>query len=174
MAWEYILFDIETDGVNPKQIYMIAMYDMVSGERKSYVGLDQVCEAIQILDNAKAVCGHAIKFFDCAVIEQMTERAVTFPANKTIDTLEMSKSLAKEMKSHGLKAWGEVLGLPKLEQPDFDAGFTDEWIPYCERDVDLNWLVFVDLLERLLQEYKPDNLPHKFQAITPYLMEAAK
>lgn len=152
---------------------MIVLYDMISGERKTFVGLDKVCEAIQILDEATMVCGHAIKFFDCAVIERMTEKTVSFPASKTIDTLEMSKHLA-EMKSHGLKSWGELLGLAKLEQPDFDAGFTDEWIPYCERDVDLNWLVFLDLLEKLLQRYTVDNLPHKFKALTGYLAEAAQ
>jgi hypothetical protein len=50
---------------------------------------------------------------------------------------------------HGLKEWGGVLGLPKLEQPNFDAGFTEEWIPYCERDVELNCKVFLVLLEKL-------------------------
>ena len=173
MAWAYIIFDIETDGVNPKEIYMICMTDVVTWESKTYVGLEQVCEAIQVLDNAKMVCGHAIKFFDCAVIERLTENAVSFPATKTVDTLEMSKHLAKEMRAHGLKAWGEVLGLPKLEQPDFDAGFSEEWIPYCERDVELNVKVFLNLLERLLTVHQPSNLPHKFQALQHYLAEAA-
>ncbi len=173
MAWDYILFDIETDGLNPKVIHMISMTDLITMEQKSYVGMDQVCRAIQILDEARMVCGHAIKYFDCAVIETMTEGVIKFPASKTIDTLELSKSLAKEMKSHGLKAWGEVLGFPKLTQPDFDAGFTDEWIPYCERDVDLNVKVFLILLERLLTSYREDNLPQRWSALSNYLAEAA-
>ena len=173
MAWEYILFDIETDGLNPKFIHMISMSDLITMERKSFVGLDEVCKAIQILDEAKMVAGHAIIFFDCAVIEKMTEDAVTFPALKTVDTLEMSRSLAKDMRAHGLKAWGEKLGFPKLEQPDFDKGFTEEWIPYCERDVDLNVKVFFLLLERLLEEYQQDNLPQRWSALTGYLAEAA-
>lgn len=174
MAWEYILFDIETDGLNPKIIHMISMTDLISMERKSYVGLDEVCRAIQILDEAKVVFGHAIKFFDCAVIEEMTEKTITFPAIKTVDTLDMSRHLMKEMKAHGLKAWGEVLDFPKLEQPDFDKGFDESWIPYCERDVDLNVKVLFVLIEKLLEKYAVDNLPHQFQALTQYLTEAAK
>ncbi len=173
MAWEYILFDIETDGLKPKFIHMISMTDLVSWESKSFVGMDQVCEAIQILDNAKMVVGHAVNYFDCAVIEMMTEGVIKFPATKTIDTLEMSRHLCKDMRAHGLKEWGSVLGLPKLEQPDFDAGFTDEWIPYCERDVELNCKVFLVLLDKLLAKYKVDDLPHKWRSLTTYLAEAA-
>lgn len=171
MAWDFVLFDIETDGLKPKHIHMMCATDLVSWQSKTFVGLDQVTEGIQLLDQAKMVVGHAINYFDCPVVEAMTENIITFPKTKCIDTLEMSRHLCPEMREHGLKAWGKVMGLPKLEQPNFDAGFTEEWIPYCERDVELNCKVFVHLLEKLLHRY-PEELPHKWQALKGYLVAA--
>lgn len=172
MAWKYILFDIETDGLNPKHIHMVSMTCLTTWENKSFVGLDEVCKAIQLLDEAEMVAGHAINFFDCPVIEEMTEKTIRFPISKTLDTLELSKHLVS-MRAHGLKAWGEVLDCPKLEQPDFDAGFNESWIPYCERDVELNCKVFVHLLEKLMEKYPDLVFPQRFEVLSKYLAEVA-
>jgi DNA polymerase III alpha subunit (gram-positive type) len=171
MAWDYVLFDIETDGLKPKHIHMMCMTDLVTWENKTLVGLDEVTLGIQMLDEAKMIVGHAINYFDCPVVEAMTENLIKLPRMKCVDTLEMSKHLCPEMRAHGLKEWGAVLGLPKLEQPNFDAGFTEEWIPYCERDVELNCKVFLVLLEKLFQRY-PEELPHKWQALREYMVAA--
>ena len=60
MAWDYVLFDIETDGLRPKHIHMMCMTDLVTWENKTLVGLDEVTLGIQMLDEAKMVVGHAI------------------------------------------------------------------------------------------------------------------
>ena len=172
MAWEFVCFDIETDGLKPKHIHMISMTDLVTWESRSFVGLEEVAEAIDILDKAIMVVGHAINYFDCPVIEVMTESAVTFAKTKCVDTLEMSRHLMEAMRAHGLEAYGELLGLPKMTKPDFDAGFDDSWIPYCERDVELNCKVFLYLLEKLLEKY-PEELPHKWQILREYLATVA-
>lgn len=169
MAWEYVIFDIETDGLDPSVIHVLCMTCLVTWESKTFVGTDQVAEGLLILDNAKMVAGHAIKVFDCPVIEKLTEKAVIFPYKKTIDTLELSRHLTN-MRANGLKAWGEKLGLPKLEQPPFDQGFDNTWIPYCERDVELNVKVFNYLLEKLIEKYGLE-IPERYQALVEYVKE---
>ncbi len=143
---EYLLFDIETNGFKPDTIFMIVITNLLSGERKTYIGNDEVAIAISRLMDARMLVGHGIKKFDIPVIEKLS--GAVFDA-ELVDTVIMSRDLC-DFKKHGLEAWGELIGLPKLPSPDFTK-FTPEMVPYCERDVDLNVLVFETLVDVLVE-----------------------
>lgn len=147
---EYLCFDIEANGLKPDEIFMIVITDLLTRERKTYVGLDEVCQAIARLMEARMVVGHGIKIYDLKVMKKLA--GANFDDVIAVDTVEMSRDLC-ELKNHKLETWGEMVGLPKLPSPPFDV-FTEQMVPYCERDVDLNVLVFDTLVEVLLEGEK--------------------
>jgi DNA polymerase I-like protein with 3'-5' exonuclease and polymerase domains len=51
---------------------------------------------------------------------------------------------------HSLANWGSILGLPKIDFTDFDAGWSETMQEYCIRDVD----VLEKVYHRLLEEQK--------------------
>lgn len=164
--WEYILFDLECDGFKPKRIWCLCMIDLITRERESFVGPERIAVAILRLQAAKLLVGHNIKSFDIRVIEKIMEGAVTFDRERILDTLHLSKALAK-MDDHKLDSWGEILGLPKLETPFSFYRFDPRMVPYCERDVDLNLQVFLALWA-LMEARHGDKLPSKWSMLTEY------
>lgn len=165
-SWEYILFDLECDGFKPKQIWCICMIDLITREKASFVGADQIAQAIFRLQAAKMIAGHNIKTFDVRVIEKITEGAVQFDRNKILDTLYLSKALVK-MDDHKLESWGEILGVPKLSTPFSFYRYDPRMVPYCERDVDLNLEVFLALWA-LLEGRHGQTLPPKWQILKEF------
>lgn len=161
------MFDLECNGLNPNTIYMISMTCLISGEKRTFVGVDEVPEAIAILADADALIGHSIRSFDCKVIEKLTENLIKFDQLKILDTVEMSRALARDMPNHKLATWGEILGIEKLEQPPFGE-FTPAMIPYCERDVEVNVHIFYALIE-LLKEKHGTTIPLRWKIVEDYL-----
>lgn len=151
----YLLFDIECDGFYPNTIFVIVIYDLVHRRRQTYVGLDEVAEAIHRLTEARMVAGHFIRGFDLPVIKRLTGAVVE--KDRTVDTVTLSKKLC-DLKDHKLATWGEIVGLEKLDSPLFES-FTPEMVPYCERDVDVNVLVFDVLLELLIETEQVRDYP---------------
>ena len=144
---EFLLFDVEANGFKPDTIWMIVVTNLLTRKRDTYVGLDEVAKAIDRLSKARMVVGHAIKNYDLKVFKNLV--GVEIAHDRAVDTLELSKKLCN-LKRHGLEYWGSLVGLPKLKSPRFDI-FTEAMVPYCERDVDLNVMVF-DVLVDLLVE----------------------
>lgn len=163
---EWLLFDVEANGFKPDTIWMVVITNLLTRKRDTYVGLDQVAVAIDRLVNARMVSGHYIKGYDLKVFNNLC--GVTIPHDKVIDTLELSRNLC-DLPKHGLEYWGDLLGLPKLKQPRFDV-FTESMVPYCERDVDLNVLVF-DVLFDLVTE---KNLWEQYPLLAEYNLALAE
>ncbi len=164
--WEYVLFDLECNGFKPDKIWVICMIDLITRERKSFVGMEAIAEAIMILQDAKLLVGHNIKTFDVRVIEKIMEGAVSFDRDRVLDTLYLSKALVK-MDNHHLEAWGEILGVPKLDTPFGWFKFDPRMVPYCERDVDLNLEVFLALWA-LMEQRHGQKIPPKWKMLTEF------
>ena len=148
------------------------MIDLISRERKTCVGAEQIAQAIDLLQNAEMLVGHNIKSFDIRIIEKIMEGTVTFDRDKVIDTLHLSKALTK-MDNHKLDGWGEILGLEKLSTPFSFYRFDRRMIPYCERDVDLNLKVFLALWS-LMEARHGEKIPSKWQKLNEYREELSK
>lgn len=164
--WEYVLFDLECDGFKPTRIWVIVLLDLITRERKAFVGMDAIAQALLLLQDAKLLVGHNIKSFDCRVIEKLTENAIQFDRDRILDTLHLSKALVK-MDDHKLDSWGQILGLPKLETPFGFFKWDPRMVPYCERDVDLNLQVFLALWA-IMEKRHGEKLPSKWQMLTEY------
>lgn len=137
---ESILFDIETDGLNPTQIHCIGILSLDTLEYQDYYK-DTLVDGIIRIDEAGIITGHNVKGFDCLVIERLTEGLVHFDYKNIIDTLDLSRALMPGLPNHKLKTWGHMLGYPKFEFDQF-ATLTDEMLLYMKRDILLNYKVF--------------------------------
>jgi hypothetical protein len=99
---------------------------------------------------------------------------------KFVDTLYLSQCLDPDIDGHSLEAWGLRLGIEKIDYHEVakdngvipkDAKKGDEFLVYhelmdiyCERDVDINILLFWKLWEKFCSWYKFDNeLPDHFK-----------
>src|SRR5690606_27975519 len=98
-----------------------------------------------------------------------------------IDTLYLSQYVEPDADGHSLEAWGDRLGLEKIDfyQASKDSGIIpkdakkgEEFLQhselmdiYCERDVDVNILIFKNLWDRFCNFYevKDGELPPHFK-----------
>ena len=88
--------------------------------------------------------------FDAPVLRDVW--GVTLYPSQVIDTLVMSRLYKPDIEGgHSLKAWGKRLRGDdgKIDFDDFDGGFCDEMVTYCERDVDLTRDLYNFLLTEL-------------------------
>jgi DNA polymerase III alpha subunit (gram-positive type) len=134
---EILVGDLETDGFDPSQIWVVGILNLETDEYKSYTG-DDIAEGLCRLADADLVVGHNFKKYDAAVIEKLSHGVIKIDHDKIDDTWELSRELFPELPNHKLETWGEILGSPKIKYNKGFAKFHPEMLPYCEQDVRLN------------------------------------
>jgi DNA polymerase-1 len=142
---EYLLGDIETNGLKPDRIWMVGIIDLVTDEYTAYIGDDEVPVGLMRLAEAELVVGHNFKGYDAPVIKRLSDGLIDL--TRVEDTLDLSRRLFPNRSSHSLEAWGLEFGYPKLHFKDFSK-FSPEMVPYCERDVRLNKRLYEFLLDK--------------------------
>jgi len=134
-----LVFDIETDGLDPSVIWCLVAQDEHGKFHHFYE--DTLQEGIKFLQKADRLIGHNILGYDIPVIKKLTGIDL-YQSDKVIDTLVLSRLLNPTREGgHSIGKWGPKLGLPKKDSPEWSA-FTKEMLSYCERDVDINYKLF--------------------------------
>ena len=134
-----LLFDIETDSLNPTTIWCIAAYDVDNQVMHSFKP-DSIDQGIELLQKADKLIGHNIIGFDIPVVKNLT--GVDLWDKKLTDTLVLSRLFNPTREgSHSLESWGYRLGHNKIEFEDFE-NYSEEMLTYCENDVMLNFRVY--------------------------------
>ena len=142
-----LVFDIETDGLDASVIWCIVAKDIDTNQVHSFCP-KRIEEGLELLEKSKLLIGHNIVGFDIPVLKKLT--GMSFKDKKVIDTLVLSRLANPERDGHGLKPWGFRLDYHKgsMEEEDFNE-YTPEMLEYCINDVELNTLVFQELLKEL-------------------------
>lgn len=163
-----LVFDIETDGLDPSVIWCLVAQDE-QGKFYHYYE-DTLDEGIKFLQKADMLIGHNILGYDIPVIKKLTGIDL-YHSDKVIDTLVLSRLFNPTREGgHSIAKWGYKLGLPKKDSPEWSA-FTKEMLSYCERDVDINYKLFNYLKKESLGFSKECiNLEHK----VTYILEQQK
>ncbi len=131
-----LVFDIETDGLNPSVIWCLVAQDVIS-EKFYHFYEDTLNEGIKFLQQADTLIGHNILGYDIPVIKKLTGVDL-YNSDKIIDTLVLSRLLNPTREGgHSIAKWGYKLGVPKKDSPEWSS-FTKEMLSYCERDVAIN------------------------------------
>jgi DNA polymerase I-like protein with 3'-5' exonuclease and polymerase domains len=133
-----LVFDIETNGLQPTKIFCLSVLDVDTKEQFDFPP-SAVEEGIELLESADKLIGHNIIGFDIPVVERLG--GVDLMNKKLIDTLVLSRLFNPIRASHGLKAWGNTLGFPKIEFSDYGR-YSEDLMKYCAQDVFVNYKVY--------------------------------
>jgi DNA polymerase-1 len=134
-----LVFDIETDGLNPSVIWCLVAQDELGKFYHFYE--DTLQEGIKFLQKADRLIGHNILGYDIPVIKKLTGIDL-YHSDKVVDTLVLSRLLNPTREGgHSIAKWGFKLGLPKKDSPEWTE-FSKEMLSYCERDVEINYKLF--------------------------------
>ena len=133
-----LVFDIETDGLDPHKIFCISAIDVDTQEQKNF-DVSNVCNGLAYLMQADKLIGHNIIGFDIPAIKKLYR--VDLSDKKIVDTLVLSRLFNPVRASHSLEAWGYKLGFQKIDFDKYDK-YSEEMMEYCANDVQLNLKVY--------------------------------
>ena len=138
-----LVFDIETNGLNPSIIWCICgikddkMFTLEMPDKQAWECL---------MEGVTEVIGHNIIRYDIPVVERLLGVSIEC---KIIDTLVMSRLYNPQLEGgHSLAAWGERLKFPKGDYHDWTA-LTPEMVEYCQQDVRVTECLYQTLKQEL-------------------------
>ena len=158
-----VVLDIETDDINATVIHCIAAQDLDTGVVDTWYGED-IKNFPAWSDTVDVFIMHNGVSFDAPVVNRLTGSKI--PLSKVRDTLIMSQLYDPSLEGgHSLAAWGERLGMSKIDFNDF-SGFSQEMLTYCIRDVEVTSKLYNYLIPHL-KKYsgKSIQLEHQVRAI---------
>ena len=163
-----LIFDIETDGLEPNTVWCIVTLDIDSGVFATYVD-GQFGDFNKAVAAADEVIGHNIIGYDIPACEKLL--GTVFTATKVTDTLVLSRLANPQRQAHSLGAWGETLGFPKGDYSDW-TNFNPEMLAYCKQDVTVNNEMYKAVLKEL-EGFAPSSieLEHDVMRITQEQMK---
>lgn len=149
----YSIFDIETDGLLPtvSKIHCLSYRTYENGTLLDKNTLFSETDIRHYFEEQEVVIGHNLIIYDLPVLEKIY--GIKVSKNKVIDTLGLSWYLYVGRKSHGLESWGEELGVKKPKIEDWKNLSCVEYANRCERDVEINELLFLKQIELLKKLY---------------------
>lgn len=150
---KYSIFDIETDGLLPtvSKIHCLSYRTYENGTLLDKNTLFSEADIRHYFEEQETLIGHNILVYDLPVLEKIY--GIKVSKNKVIDTLGLSWYLYVGRKSHGLESWGEELGVEKPKIEDWKNLSNEEYANRCERDVEINELLFLKQIELLKKLY---------------------
>lgn len=181
-----IVLDIEANGFifESTKVWTICATNIQTGEKiklnpfKDESAKDQLISFIFKKPNP-TVIGHFILGYDMFVLQNLVD--VKFSVGKDfiegqpvqfVDSLYLSMFLNPDRVGHSVEAFGETLGLPKIDwrEKAIELGLIDknapkgaefmQWHPemdvYCERDVDVNVMLYEYLKKEWFDVYKKE------------------
>ena len=133
-----LVFDIETDGLDPTQIYCMSVFDTETHAQFNFKP-DVISEGLWLLESADKLIGHNIIGFDIPVIKKLC--GIDLSNKKIVDTLVLSRLFNPVRGAHSLEAWGYKLECHKMEFNEYDK-YSEDMLKYCAQDVLLNYKVY--------------------------------
>jgi DNA polymerase-1 len=147
------IWDIEADNLlrDVKQIWCHVFLNINTGEKVKLRPGDTRWR--ELMEESTLIVGHNILGYDFTVLEKL----YGFRRRRDLvvhDTFIMSLVLDYNRfpgGQHSLENWGKALGYEKIHFDDFSR-FSEEMLTYCERDVDLNYKIYQELLISLKKQ----------------------
>jgi DNA polymerase-1 len=161
-----LIFDIETDGLDPEVIHCLVTLDTETGRIRRYNHANEgnFYEGLRQLQEAEVLIGHHITGFDLVAIRKLYPEWTTGAEIK--DTLVYSRLLWPHLReldhqkhwgkkidvtpgSHSLESWGLRLGFEKWTDMTEDKSIFERWSKeledYCQRDVGVTWRLWQEI-----------------------------
>jgi DNA polymerase-1 len=161
-----LVFDLEADGfldtVSKIHCLTIAHQDGEEWAYQHYTDASSeypsLNEGYERLSRADRLVAHNGITYDLPVLAKVAD--VDILAERMVDTLVLSR-LAKPERAggHSLGAWGEVLGVPKVEHDEWEK-WSPEMRIRCDEDVRINVMVYEKLKSMLEAMPEAVNIEH--------------
>ncbi len=159
-----VVFDIETNGTKPTEVWCLVAKVVGSGEHETFIGHElstftSWLEAVGCI----TLIGHNILGFDMPVLKSLLN--IDLDSYKIKDTLVMSRlDNPSRGDGHSLKAWGEYLEYPKDIFHEWDH-YSEEMLSYCIQDVKVSEHLY-QVLKRVDINPEALELEHQVYKIT--------
>lgn len=171
-----IVIDIETTS-DHRTIHCAVTVNVGTGERKLWNRADGLRE---YLEGASLIIGHNIIAFDIPILNKLWRTRI--PLEKCHDTLIVSRLHAPDrLGGHSLAAWGTEMKLPKIDYSMaweevtgrpmkyplecYDNPVFPELFEYCQRDVEVNVLLYKRLEKEVRCSKESIELEHQVAII---------
>lgn len=143
---DYYAIDIETDDLDATVIWCMCWENIRTKETGDCIGEEQV-KAFFDRTRGSYYVGHNIVKFDAPVCNKLADAKLS--VSRVVDTLVLSTLYHPSiLGGHSLDAWGTRIGYEKIKFNDW-AGFSQEMLVYCRRDVEITAELFRRLVTTL-------------------------
>ena len=159
-----LVFDLEANGLYDDKInkdgtvdkaadtiWCIVVKEIDSGEVQKY---ETFCvrDGIKVLEAADELIGHNIIDYDLRLIKKLYPSFK--PKGLILDTMILSQLLNPDRAGgHSLGRYGEELGIKKPEHEDWSQ-FSPEMLHRCTEDVEINHLVYEQLMTEAYEDVR--------------------
>jgi hypothetical protein len=167
-----VVWDLEANGLikDSTEVWCISLKDITNGQKFNLNGSNLTRrEVLRHFEGVTNIIGHNIIAFDIPMIKKFYDIDLIelLGRDKITDTLLWSQVLypdrpmprgcptsitnpvtkkSKKIGPHGLEAWGYRVGHKKIEIHDW-LTYTPDILDRCDVDVDINELVYYELLK---------------------------
>lgn len=143
-----VVFDIETNGLNPDRIWYIVCKEYPSGDEHVFTEADTDI-FMEYSSGVGCWVGHNILWFDCVVLDKLRRGWRGNHSPRCIDTYVLSCLLDHRISGgHSIAAWGERLGEKKVgKEIDDWSQPTPLMLERCISDVRVNYLLYKRFLK---------------------------
>lgn len=129
---DYIVIDIETDGLDASVIWCMGWENVRTKEKGMCTSHEEIEEFLKSNPDACWI-GHNLVKYDAPTINRLVGPLLSL--SKVVDTLILATLYSPSIQGgHSLSAWGERIGIAKDEFNDWSK-LSDEMIAYCHKDV---------------------------------------
>lgn len=143
-----VVFNIEANGLNPKEIWVVTCTDVNTGEIHVFRRPDlQPDPFISYMGDCVCGVGHNVINYDIPCLERLVRG---YQRPKSIcDTLVVSRLLDYSRSGgHSLESWAGTLGLPKGKQPPWTE-FSEDLVNHCLENVSVTLALYKTFLPYL-------------------------
>ena len=168
---KYIVFDVESDNLLDKatKIYCLSYYAS-NGKKGTVTGHAQIKDFFLTLPPDCILIGHNIIRYDIPLCEKILGIKIDLVR---WDTLGLSWYLYPNRLEHGLESFGRDYNMPKIEVKDWVGADLSLYIKRCERDVEINRILWDAQYAYLQQLYLTGNEIRLLHYIT-FKLECAR
>lgn len=165
-----VICDIETDGLDPKQVWVIAVKEVESGDVHIFPRPDlNPSDFVNYSKKVTKWIGHHFIKFDYLTVLKRFKLDTHIDPRAILDTLVCSRLFNfGVVGGHSLDAWATRLGLVKPKVSDWSQGYTDEMKDRVTKDIEINYRLYKFLEKHIKHEAyrRALELEHKLEFIT--------
>lgn len=162
----FTVFDAEANGLHPDKFHCVSYQ-----EQNGIVSITDYEGMRKFLTSNAILVGHNIQRWDIPNLERVLGIKINA---RLIDTLAISWYLEPERLKHGLESYGDELGVKKPYIADWNNLALADYVNRCNRDVQINSLLWEKQWKALLDLYGSEAETLRFLSYLEFKMDCAR